>query len=189
MLECKVLNPIYIEEAKILPHKNFEFAPLSFGYVHATIRMLQIFSRTQCLKSGDKRSYIFEIKRASEETPEELRENYNRKIVELGVFKIVWINSFGERNVCNISSIQAKYEGFKERFSIRVLNTPEVLYLEEPKLLSLKITNLLPVAHQLRLYVADDKTKSIMINALSQTVIYRLTAGNRASSRLREFPS
>jgi hypothetical protein len=132
--------------------------------------MLKIFSRAQCIKNGDKRSYIFEVKRKFEETPEDLREYYNTKIIILGTFQVTWINSFGEKNTSNIGSINSKYNPMAERFLIKILNKPEVLYFEEPKLLSLKITNLLPIAFKLKLYVFDDKTKSIMINALSVIV-------------------
>jgi len=110
------------------------------------------------------------VKRKFEETPEELRGYHNAKIIALGAFQVTWISSFGEKNVSNIGNINTKYNGAMERFLVRILNMPEVLYLEEPKLLSLKITNLLPITFRFKLYISDEKTKSIMINALSQIV-------------------
>ena len=183
-LESKIFNPVYIEDIKIDPFSSFIFVPLSEEYFQFNNRMKKVFERTQCMKNGDKRFYFLEVRKQGEETPEELHKYYIDKKIELGNLRITWVNSFGERNMFYANTIVVPYEIRSEYVSVKIMNMPKALYLEEPKVLKLKITNLLPTEFSFKLYIRDDEAKSIIINALSMIVNVNLI--NRMRERFQD---
>ena len=117
-----------------------------------------------------KRSYIFELKRIKEETTEDIYRYCKDKQLDLGSIRIVWVNTFGEKNIYYTKSIMAKYDP-NERFFIKILNPPEKLYVEEPQIISIKISNVSAEPMNLQLRVNESETKTIKINSISNAVI------------------
>lgn len=132
-----------------------------------------IFEKSQTIRTEDKRSYTHLLKRTKEISPEELQHYYKSGIVELGNLQIIWINTFGERNVFHSKTISTQNSAITEKFSIRLINPPAKLYVEEPQSISLRITNASPYAFRLKLYIKEEESKTISINALSHQVLLR----------------
>ena len=121
------------------------------------------------MNANDKRSYIFELKRIKEETTEDIFRYCKDQQLDLGSIRIVWINAFGEKNIYYTKSIMAKYDP-NERFFIKILNPPEKLYVEEPQIISIKISNVSAESLNLQLHVNESETKTIKINSISKAV-------------------
>ena len=123
------------------------------------------------MKQGDKRSYIYKLKRKTEVTSDDLLQYYKAGNIDLGRVQIFWTGNFGEKNTFNTKSITSPYQQSAEAFSSKLFNAPTQLILEEPIILNLRITNMSANAYALRLYVNETETKTIAINALSHQVI------------------
>ena len=103
-------------------------------------------------------------------TPQDLEQYYKAGAIELGNLQITWVNSFGERNVYYSKRIFAPHTVSAEKFTVKLLKAPEQLYVEEPQTIALRITNLSPSDFRLKLYIKEEETKTIAINALSHQV-------------------
>jgi len=132
--------------------------------------MKSVYERTQCIKKDDQRSYIHELKRTKEEAPEDLKHYYKEKAIKLGNLRIEWVNSFGEVNYYYSPTILAKYNELVEKFYIRLINPPEKLFIDEPQIINIRISNMSPNALRLKLQVKEGELKTMVINGISQSV-------------------
>eukprot|EP00826_Nyctotherus_ovalis_P047647 TRINITY_DN550_c0_g1_i8.p2 TRINITY_DN550_c0_g1~~TRINITY_DN550_c0_g1_i8.p2 ORF type:complete len:136 (-),score=18.58 TRINITY_DN550_c0_g1_i8:217-624(-) len=133
--------------------------------------MKSVFGKTQCLKKGDQRSYVHELRRTKEETAEDLKRYYRSKAIELGNLRVEWVNSFGEVNHHYTPTIFGRYNEAMEKFYIRLVEPPENLYVDEPQLINLKISNVSPTPLRLKLTVNEGESKTMVIIAVSQSVV------------------
>ena len=129
-----------------------------------------VFDSSQSIRCGDKRSYTNVLKRTKEVTSEELLQYHKNGVIELGRLHIVWINAFGEQNIYSPKSIFALHSASAEVFSLKLVEAPTQLYVEEPRTVTLRITNVSPSVFRLKFYIKEDETKTIAINALSHQV-------------------
>lgn len=133
--------------------------------------MKSVFEKTQCLKKGDRRSYVHELRRTREETAEDLKRYFKSKAIELGNLRVEWVNSFGEVNHHYTPTILGRYNEAMEKFYIRVVSPPEKLYVDEPQLINLKISNMSTTSFRLKLTVNEGESKTMAISAVSQSVL------------------
>jgi len=163
--ESCVNHGVFIEQAKFLPHKDFEVIP---------INGTDIFDNSQTLKLGDKRSYLVKLKKKTEISIEDLLSYYKLGFTELGIMNLTWISNFGERNQFFTKTICYQYPiNMMQVFTTKLINAPKSLILEEPIALTVKVLNVSPNAYKLRVYISDIETKSITINSISANEIPR----------------
>ena len=133
--------------------------------------MGSVFEKSLSMRQGDRRAYAYVLKRIKEPSAEELAACYSAGSVALGRIQLSWMNGFGERNAYYSKIITAPYIISTEKFNVRLVNAPPQLFVEEPQTIALKITNMSPSTFRLKLYIKEQETKTIAINALSHQVI------------------
>ena len=121
------------------------------------------------MKKEEKRSYVFKLQRRAEETTSDLMQYYKDGSIDLGKLQIHWIGNCGERNIYTSKAVKVPYKTAYGTFPVLLVNPPSQLILEEPIILSLKITNASPNTFNFKFSV-DDEANAIAINALSLQV-------------------
>lgn len=171
VLESGIQTAAYILETRFIPYKDFELVPVSAEYtltaVLAANRMAAVFDKSQTVRAGDKRAYAFVLRRKKEVTPEDLLQSYKLGGTELGRLQVTWVGNFGEKNSFFSRSISVAQYTTGEFFTVRMVNPPEKLFVEEPHAIALRLTNTTPNVFRLKLYVKEDESKTLGINALS----------------------
>ncbi len=137
--------------------------------------MDELFDNSQSLRAGDKRAYVFKLLKKQDLTMDDLVQYYKLGHIDLGQLQLTWVECFGARSVFHTKSIQAPYASSTEAFTVKLINAPLRLVLEEPRTISLKVTNMSPNLFRLKLCVNEAETKTIAINALSHHVLFSST--------------
>jgi len=134
-------------------------------------RSKDVFGNSQALKTGDKRSYIVKLKKKTELTKDDLHKYYEEKSVKLGGMKITWIGSFGDRDTFYTDTLVYKQkEGVAELFTVKVVDPPSQLILEEPLTLTVRVINMSKGQYSLKIGVNENDTKAIAINSFTPKV-------------------
>eukprot|EP00831_Metopus_contortus_P057434 TRINITY_DN4984_c0_g1_i4.p1 TRINITY_DN4984_c0_g1~~TRINITY_DN4984_c0_g1_i4.p1 ORF type:complete len:227 (-),score=35.72 TRINITY_DN4984_c0_g1_i4:176-820(-) len=112
---------------------------------------------------------------------------YQRRVHgELGKVQIQWIGSLGEKNTFYTKTVSVPYS--KEPFTIKLINTPQQITVEEPRTITLQIFNFSANSYRLKLYIKEEETKTIAINAVSHQEISRVNPFENFTIQMLAYP-
>ncbi|XP_062510121.1 trafficking protein particle complex subunit 13-like [Corticium candelabrum] len=159
LLEAQIQNitpaPMYMESVTLEPSQNYDVVDLNIFCGQSDIKELT-FGKNSYLSAGDCRQYLYQL------TPKATFAVDRKKasVLNVGKLDMVWRTAMGERGRLQTSQLQ-KMHPLPKELSVIGENIPDVVQIEQPLEVSLRITNNSGKDMSLRLVLSKSKTIGI----------------------------